>query len=223
MRLLYAEDEPAMSEAVVDILTYHGYQVDAVSCGDDALDYAQLTLYDGIILDIMLPGMSGLDVLRALRKHGLGTPVLILTAKDEVNDRIIGLESGADDYLGKPFAMGELLARVRAMLRRREVYTPDELACGNIKLNTAHKTLESAICKIDLSRIEYQMMEFFMLNQGTYLSSEQLLEHVWGCEKEVEQGALWVYISYLRKKLQQLEANVEICTKRGIGYALEVI
>ncbi len=223
MLLLYAEDEPAMSEAVVDILTYHGYQVDAVFSGDDALAYASLTPYDGIILDIMLPGMNGLEVLRELRKRHLAVPVLMLTAKGEVNDRITGLEQGADDYLVKPFAMGELLARVRAMLRRRENYTPDTLTCGNITLNTAHKTLESESRTLDLSRIEYQMMEFFILNQGTYLSAGQLLERVWGYESEVEQGALWVYISYLRKKLHQLDANVEISTKRGIGYALEVI
>lgn len=222
MKLLYAEDEPAMSEAVVDILAFHGYRVDAVFAGTDALDYALLTPYDGIILDIMLPGKNGLEVLQELRKRRIGTPVLLLTAKGEVNDRITGLDLGADDYLTKPFAMGELIARVRAMLRRKDNFSPDTLSCGNLMLNTAQKTLECGGRSVDLSRLEFQMMEFFMLNQGIFLSAEQLMERVWGCESNAEQGALWVYISYLRKKIQQLGANAEISNKRGIGYALEV-
>ena len=222
MKLLYAEDERAMSEAVVDILEYHKYIVDAVYNGNDAWDYAVNEQYDGIILDVMMPGMSGLEVLRRLRAIGCGTPVLLLTAKGELEDRIEGLDAGADDYLPKPFAMGELLARVRAMLRRRETFTPDILRVGNVSLNRQSCELSGNGQTVALSKLEYRMMELLMLNRGTYLSTEDLLVKVWGYDTDADIGIVWVYISYLRKRLASLEADVEIRAKRNIGYTLEV-
>ena len=223
MKLLLAEDEINMSEALVDILTYHKYIVDAVYDGEEALAYAQSEDYDGIILDIMMPKKSGLEVLRALRNGGCKTPILLLTAKSEVEDRIEGLDLGADDYLPKPFAMGELLARIRAMLRRREDFTPNVIKCGDISLNMSSYELSGKGQSFVLPKIEYQLMEIFMLNQGIYLSTETLLEKVWGYDTDAEIGVVWVYISYLRKKLNMLGANVEIQAKRNIGYRLEVV
>ncbi|EGB91401.1 DNA-binding response regulator DltR [Clostridium sp. D5] len=222
MKLLFAEDEISMSEAVVDILTYHKYIVDAVYDGEAALEYARSAQYDGIILDIMMPKMSGLEVLGCLRREGYRTPILLLTAKAEVEDRIQGLDLGADDYLPKPFAMGELLARIRAMLRRREEFTPDIITCGNIYLNQKSYELSGNGQTFVLAKLEYRLMETLLLNQGMYLSSEELLVKVWGYETEAELGTVWVYISYLRKRLAALGANVEIKAKRNIGYTLEV-
>ena len=223
MRLLYAEDESSLAEAVVDILTYHNFTVDAVSDGEEALSFARLGQYDGIILDIMMPGLSGLEVLKILRQSGSNTPIMLLTAKSEVEDRIQGLDMGADDYLPKPFAMGELVARVRAMLRRREQYTPEILQFGNICLNRQSWTLSCGSRSVPLPKLEYQMMELLMLNQGIYLSTEELLVKLWGYDTEVDVGAVWVYLSHLRKHLVQLQANVGIRVKRSIGYTLEVL
>ena len=222
MKLLYAEDEISMSEAVVDILTYHKYTVDAVYDGADALAYAEAEPYDGIILDIMMPKMSGMEVLQKLRQGGCRTPILLLTAKAEIEDRIQGLDMGADDYLPKPFAMGELLARVRAMLRRREEFTPDILQCGNISLNLQSYELSGNGRSVVLPKLEYQLMELLMLNKGIYLSTEDLLTRIWGYDTDAELGTVWVYISYLRKRLSALKANVVIQAKRNVGYTLEV-
>lgn len=221
MKLLYAENEESMAEAVTDILTFHKYQVDTVYDGEEALEYARNEQYDGIILDIMMPKLSGLEVLEAIRKDGCRTPVLLLTAKAEVEDRIKGLEMGADDYLPKPFVMGELLARVRAMLRRREEFTPDILTCGNLSLNMHNYELSSPSGKFLLPKLEYQLMELFMLNQGIYLGTEDILVKVWGYDTDTEVGTVWVYISYLRKKIEALNSTAVIRAKRGIGYTLE--
>lgn len=223
MKLLYAEDEKSMSEAVVDILTYHKYIVDAVYDGEEALDYALAEQYDGIILDIMMPKKDGFEVLKTLRQKGINTPVLLLTAKAEVEDRIAGLDMGADDYLPKPFAMGELLARVRAMLRRKDTYTPDILKCGNISLNMQNYGLSNGGQTFALPKLEYQLMEILMLNRGVYLSSEDLLVKVWGYDTDAGLGTVWVYISYLRRRLAALDANVAIIAKRNVGYTLEVV
>lgn len=180
MKLLFAEDEVSMSEAIVDILTYYNYQVDAVYDGADALAYARVEQYDGIILDIMMPKMNGLEVLKALREEGCRTPIFLLTAKSEVEDRIQGLDLGADDYLPKPFDTGELLARIRAMLRRRESYVPTVLSYGDISLNPDNYELCGNGEHVALSKLEYRLMEVLMLNQGVYLSSEALLSKVWG-------------------------------------------
>lgn len=222
MRLLYAEDERQMSEAVVDILTFHKYTVDAVYDGEEALDFIRSEQYDGIILDIMMPKKDGVEVLKQIRAMGIHTPVLLLTAKNDIEDRISGLDAGADDYLAKPFAMGEFLARVRALLRRREGYTPEIMTMGNVSLNMATYELSTAEKSYSLSRIEYQLMELLMLNKGIYLSTDDLLTKVWGYESEAEMGIVWVYISYLRKKLNSMKADIEIAAKRNIGYKLQM-
>ena len=222
MKLLYAEDERSLSEAVVDVLEYHKYKVDAVYDGQDALDYAMNDQYDGIILDVMMPKRSGFEVLKALRAAGNKTPILLLTAKAEVEDRIEGLDLGADDYLAKPFAMGELLARIRAMLRRREEFTPDVLTLGNLRLDRQNYAICVGTQQAILPKLEYQLMELFLLNRGVYLSTEDILVKVWGYDTEAEIGIVWVYISYLRKKLASLGANVRIKAKRNIGYTLEL-
>lgn len=221
MKLLYAEDERAMSEAVVDILTYHNYIVDAVYNGAEALDYARTEHYDGIILDIMMPKMSGLEVLQILRAEGCRIPILLLTAKAEVEDQVQGLDLGADDYLPKPFSMQLLLARVRAMLRRREEFTPNVLTLGDLSLNQQTYELSCRGESVVLPKLEYQMMELLMRSPG-YLSTEDLLVKVWGYETDAELGTVWVYISYLRKRLAALHANVTIAAKRNVGYRLEV-
>ena len=220
MKLLYAEDEPAMAEAVTDILHYHNYSVDAVDNGRDALDYALNEKYDGIILDVMMPRMDGLEVLRRLREAGCRTPVLLLTAKSEVEDRIEGLDAGADDYLPKPFATGELLARVRAMLRRREEFTPNLIRCGDLLLNQQNAELHCGENAVVLPKLEYKLMELLMLNQGICLSTEDMLVKVWGYETEADIGVVWVYLSYLRKRLAALGSTVEIKARRGVGYTL---
>ena len=220
MKLLYAEDEAAMSEAVVDILTYHKYAVDAVYDGEEALAYAHAEQYDGIILDIMMPKLDGLEVLRQLRKEGLRTPVLLLTAKGEVEDRIEGLDLGADDYLPKPFDMGELLARVRAMLRRRTEFTPNILRYKDLALDLNSYELSANGNAVMLPKLEYQMMEALMLNQGIYLSAETLIVKIWGYNAEAGIQTVWVYISYLRKRLASLNSCVQIKAKRNVGYML---
>ena len=222
MKLLLAEDEIAMSEAVVDILTYHKYSVDAVYNGADALEYALTGQYDGVIMDIMMPIMDGIEALKKLRAAGCAVPVLLLTAKAEVEDRIRGLDAGADDYLPKPFAMGELLARVRAMLRRRENYTPDVVRVGDIELDQSRNLLKRGKDTQPLSALEYRLMELFALNPGICFSAGALLERIWGLDSDAEEGSVWVYISYLRKKLAKLGASVEIQSRRGVGYSLEV-
>jgi DNA-binding response OmpR family regulator len=204
----------------VDVLEYNKFSVDAVYDGMDALDYARSGHYDGIILDVMMPRLSGLEVLERLRAAGSKTPILLLTAKSEIEDRIAGLDLGADDYLPKPFAMGELLARIRAMLRRRAEFTPDVLTLGNLSLDRQSYTLSVGDNRMILPKLEFQLMELFLLNRGIYLSTEDILVKVWGYDTDTEIGVVWVYISYLRKKLTALGANVAIQAKRNIGYTL---
>lgn len=204
----------------MDVLEYNKFSVDAVCDGMDALDYAQSGHYDGIILDVMMPKLSGLEVLERLRAAGSKTPILLLTAKSEIEDRIAGLDLGADDYLPKPFAMGELLARIRAMLRRRAEFTPDVLTLGNLSLDRQSYTLSVGDNRMILPKLEYQLMELFLLDRGIYLSTEDILVKVWGYDTDTEIGVVWVYISYLRKKLTALGANVAIQAKRNIGYTL---
>lgn len=221
MKLLYAEDEPALSEAVVDYLTYHKYIVDAVYNGEDAYDYAISGGYDGIILDIMMPKRDGLEVLSALRQNGCRTPVLLLTAKTQVEDRIQGLDTGADDYLPKPFDMGELIARIRAMLRRREEYHPDLIRLGDLTLDLQSGAINVGEMSFQLPKQEYRVMEQLMLNHTLYLSSEQLLVKAWGYDAETDLNIVWLYISYLRKRLSAMDSRVEIVSKRNVGYKLE--
>ena len=221
MRILYAEDERGLSEAVVDILTYHHYTVDAVYDGETALAYAQLEEYDGIILDIMMPDKSGLEVLKELRKLGYKTPIMLLTAKAEIKDQILGLDTGADDYLPKPFSMELLLAHVRALLRRRPDYIAKVLMFGNVELDQESHEMYVGNQSTSLGNLEYQLMELMMLNHGRYFSTEELLCKVWGYDTEAQPGVVWVYISYLRKKLADLNADIKIVLKRDVGYTLE--
>ena len=221
MKLLYAEDEPALSEAVVDYLTYHKYIVDAVYDGADAYDYAMSGEYDGIILDIMMPKRDGLEVLSALRRDGCRTPVLLLTAKTQVEDRIRGLDTGADDYLSKPFDMGELIARIRAMLRRREEFHPDLIQFGDLTMNLQSGEIRVGDVFFPLPKQEYRLMEQLMLNHSMFMSSEDLLAKAWGYNTETDINSVWLYISYLRKRLVAMNSKVEIVSKRNIGYKLE--
>lgn len=223
MRLLLAEDEQDLSKALCAILKHSNYSVDAVYNGQDALDYGLCENYDGIILDIMMPKKNGIEVLTELRKNGVDTPVLILTAKGEVDDKILGLDAGADDYLTKPFAMGELLARIRALTRRKADFTPNLLSSGNLSLNRETFELSVGDESIRLGNKEFQMIEMLMGNPGRLISTEQFMEKIWGYETEAEINVVWVYISYLRKKLVSLNANVEIKAVRGVGYTLEEI
>ena len=221
MRLLLAEDERELSNALSVILRHSHYSVDMVDNGADALDYALGGDYDGLILDIMMPKMDGLQVLKALREQGISTPALFLTAKTEVDDRIRGLDTGADDYITKPFDMGELLARVRAMTRRGDAYTPQVLRVGNLTLDRG--TYEMAVDRqrIRLGNKEFQMLEMLMTTPRRLISTDQFLERIWGWDAEAENTVVWVYISGLRKKLASLKAGVEIRAVRGVGYALE--
>ena len=222
MRLLLAEDEKELSNALVAILQHNHYSVDAVYNGNDALDYILAGNYDGVILDIMMPGKNGLEVLARLREEGIAVPVLLLTAKAEVDDRIAGLDTGADDYLTKPFAMGELLARVRAMTRRSPAYTPSVLQCGNLRLDRAafEAAAPGGTCR--LGNKEFQVLEMLMRNPRRLISTEQLMERVWGYDAQAEINVVWVTISSLRKKLAALGADVDIRANRGSGYSLEV-
>ena len=221
MKLLYAEDEPALSEAVVDYLTYHKYIVDAVYDGAEAYDYAMSGEYDGIILDIMMPKRDGLEVLSALRRNGCRTPVLLLTAKTQVADRIRGLDTGADDYLPKPFDMGELIARIRAMLRRREDFHPDLIRFGDLTLNMQSGEICVGEMSFQLPKQEYRLMEQLMLNHTMFMSTEDLLVKAWGYNTETDINSVWLYVSYLRKRLSAMNSKVEIVSKRNIGYKLE--
>ena len=221
MRLLLAEDEKDLSKALCAVLKHNNYSVDPVYNGNDALDYGLCENYDDIILDLMMPGKNGLEVLEQLREKGISTPVLILTAKAEVEDRIVGLDKGADDYLTKPFAMGELLARIRAMTRRKSEFSPNLLQLGNLSLNRETFELSTEHGSFRLGNKEFQMIEMLMNNPNRLISTEQFMERIWGYDTEAEINVVWVYISYLRKKLSSLNANLEIKATRGVGYTLE--
>ena len=220
MRLLYAEDEGAMADAVADILTFHNYKVEVVDNGEDALACAREGGYDGIILDIMLPKMDGLAVLREVRRMGDSTPVLLLTARSDVADRIEGLDLGADDYLTKPFVMDELLARIRAMLRRRETYTPDILSAGDLSLDPGRVTLSHGDRSVSLQNKEFQLMETLMKNPNVCLSVDTLIMSAWGYDADADANSLRVYLSGLRKHLAKIGSSVEIKSRRNIGYML---
>ena len=221
MKILLVEDEVALAEALSEILKRNKYSVDMVHDGEDGLEYALTDLYDCIILDIMLPKMNGIDVLRLLRKKHINTPVLLLTAKSEVEDKINGLDSGADDFLTKPFVSGELLARVRALTRRRGEVVTDEFTFGDIALNKSTFSLSREGQFVKLSLKEYQIMEMMMVNPKQLIPKERFIEKIWGYESDVEYNNVEVYISFLRKKLGAIGSGVTIKTARGIGYYLE--
>ena len=221
MRLLIAEDDRDIVKALTALFEHNHYSVDAVFNGNDAYDYAMEGTYDCIILDIMMPGMDGLEVLKALRNTGKTTPVLLLTAKGEIEDRVCGLDAGADDYLPKPFAASELLARVRAMLRRKENYQSDTLEFEGLFLNLSTFELSFGSQSIRLVSREFQMLQLLMQTPGAVISTEQFMERIWGWESDVEISIVWVYISNLRKKFDRLGAPVNIRAVRGVGYCLE--
>lgn len=221
MKILIADDEHEISKALRVILEHNKYTVDTVDNGNDAIDYILTGGYDAIILDIMMPGQDGIQVLQELRSRNVQTPVLLLTAKAELGDRVVGLDAGADDYLAKPFATTELIARVRALLRRSSNYTPDVLALGNMTLNCSTYELSVAEQKVRLNNKEFQMMELFLRNSQKIFSTEQLMERIWGWESSAEINVVWTNIAYLRKKLNNLNATVEIKSIRGAGYCLE--
>ena len=220
MKLLLAEDEPELAQALSAILKHSGYTVDTVGNGPDALDYARVGGYDGMILDVMMPGMDGMEVLRRLREEGISTPALFLTARSEIEDRIRGLDLGADDYLTKPFNMGELLARVRAMLRRKDQFTPNDFVLGNLSLSRSSYELRTpGHDPVKLAGREFQMMELLMEMPGRVISIDMFMNRIWS-DGETDPDVVWVYISNLRKKLKSLDADVEIRSSRGLGYSI---
>ena len=221
MRLLLSEDGHELSNALVTVLKHNNYSVDAVYNGQDALDYLETGNYDGAILDIMMPKMDGLTVLKTIRLHGNPVPVLLLTAKSEIDDRVMGLDCGADDYLTKPFSMKELLARIRAMTRRKTDTTDSVLRFGDIELDRSTYQLSRKTDSIRLANKEYQMLEMLMINPGQIISTEQFMDKIWGYDSDAELNVVWVYISYLRKKLSSLDSTIQIKATRGLGYSLE--
>ena len=220
MRLLLAEDELELCEALRVILKHNHYSVDAVHDGMEALDYILSGQYDGVVLDIMMPKMDGLTVLRKVRESGNTVPILMLTARAQIEDRIQGLDQGADDYLVKPFAMGEFLARIRAITRRRTAYAPNLLQCGNITLSRETFLLAGPKGEYRLGNKEFQILELMMQSPNRVISSEQFLSRIWGYDAEAELSVVWVYISGLRKKLNGVGSSVEIKANRGVGYLL---
>ncbi len=222
MRLLLAEDEKALSKALTTILKHNHYSVDAVYNGQDALDYLVTDIYDGVILDIMMPKVDGITVLKKIRAEGNRVPVLMLTAKSEVDDRVLSLDCGADDYLTKPFAAKELLARIRVMTRRQLETVDTVLSFADISLNRATFELASGESSIRLANKEFQMMELLLERPGQVISTERFMEKMWGYDSDAELNVVWVYISYLRKKLNMLNAGVRLKVVRNAGYLLEV-
>ena len=223
MRLLFAEDEKSLSRAITAILKKNHYEVDAVYDGEEALAYLECGTYDGAILDIMMPKKDGLTVLKEIRRQGINTPVLMLTAKAEIDDRVLGLDSGANDYLTKPFAAPELLARIRAMTRTQMTQNTSSLSFGNLSLNQTSFELSSPSGSYQLTNKEFQLLELLMANPGQVISSDRLFEKIWGYESDADPSVIWVYISYLRKKLTALNASVRIRAIRNAGYRLEEI
>ena len=222
MRLLYAEDEKSLARAVSAILVKNNYSVDVVHDGESALDYLATGNYDGVILDVMMPKRDGFEVLREMRARGDGTPVLLLTARSEIDDRVEGLDSGANDYLTKPFDMKELLARIRAMTRVLSVQQDKTLTTGSVTLDCATYDLTGPGGSCKLAGKEFQMMEMLMRNPRKLISTEAFMDRIWGYDSEAELNIVWVYISTLRKKLKAIDADIEIKAQRGLGYYLEV-
>lgn len=221
MRILLAEDEKALSKAIVKIFERNNYSVDAVYNGEDALNYIESGNYDVAVLDIMMPKTDGLTVLKTIREKGNAIPVIMLTARSEIEDRVLGLDSGANDYLSKPFDSRELLARIRA-LTRGKAETDSKLRVGNVSLDRTTFELSSVTGEYRLTNKEFQLLEYFMQNPKRVLSTEQIMEKVWGYDSDAEINVVWVYISYLRKKLSSLGADIQIKASRNAGYYLEM-
>lgn len=221
MRLLLAEDDPKLLKSLKHIFETNKFSVDVVNNGEDALHYALSDEYDGLVLDIMMPGLDGIEVLKRLRKENVTTPALFLTARTEVSQRVEGLDAGADDYLPKPFSTSELLARVRAMLRRKDNYVPDLLVYKEVILNRSTYELCYDGSMQTLSRKEFQITEMMMQQPHTIISTEQFMTHIWGWDANVDTSVVWVHISNLRKKIAAIKAPIEIRFVRNAGYMLE--
>lgn len=222
MRILLAEDEKSMSKALVAILTKNNYAVDAVYNGDDALSYILTGDYDCAVLDVMMPGMDGFEVLRKVREKGMTLPVMMLTAKSQIDDKVEGLDLGANDYLTKPFESRELLARLRAITRSVTPVADNTLKYGNITLNRANFELSSDKGSVKLATKEFQMLEYLMANPGVLISTERFMDKVWGLDSDADISVVWTNLSYLRRKLAQVGANVKIKATRNAGYSLEI-
>lgn len=222
MKLLLVEDEKQLSEALQQILIKNKYTVDAVYNGDEGLDYALTGVYDVIILDIMLPKLNGIEILKMIRKRKISTPVILLTAKGSVEDRILGLDSGADDYLPKPFSPDELLARLRALTRRNGDFINENiLEFSDIRLNLSTYDMEVNDNSITLTQKEFEILKYFMQRPKLVVSKDDLITKLWGFDSDIEHNNIEVYISFLRKKLAYVESNVKITTIRRVGYRLE--
>lgn len=221
MRILIAEDDERLLKSLMRIFELNHYSVDGVDNGTDAYDYAASGEYDGLVFDIMMPGMDGLTVLKKLRQQGITTPALFLTAKTETYQKVEGLDAGADDYLPKPFQTPELLARVRAMLRRKDTFTPDVLSFVELQLNCSTYELIYGGKTAQLSGKEFQMMEMLMQNKGMIVTTEQFMTRIWGWETNVDTSVMWVHISNIRKKIETLGAPFRIRFIRGAGYIME--
>jgi DNA-binding response OmpR family regulator len=222
MRILIVEDEKGIADAVRKILTREHFDTDMCHDGKEGYFAATSDIYDLILLDIMLPGMDGIEILRRLRKENITTPVLMLTAKGQVEDRVLGLDSGADDYLPKPFESTELIARVKAILRRKDrSFIEEDLTYGDLLLNLKKLTLSKGAKEISLTAKEFALFQYFILRKGMITSKDQIIEKLWGYETEAADNNVEVYISFLRKKLKFLSSSVEIRTIRGMGYSLE--
>ena len=221
MRILIAEDDPKLLKSLIRIFELNNYAVDGADNGSDAYELAATGEYDGLVLDVMMPGMDGLTLLKRLRAQKITTPALFLTARTETDQRIEGLDAGADDYLPKPFSTGELLARVRAMLRRKDNFTPDIITLGELSLNRSTYELVCGGKTQALSGKEFQVMEMLMQNRGVIVTAEQLITHIWGWDTNVDTSVVWVHISNIRKKLDALSAPVAIKFVKGAGYTLE--
>lgn len=220
MRVLLAEDTIELANVLTVVLTRNKYAVDAVYNGIDALESGLTGIYDIILLDIMMPRMDGLEVLRKLRDENITTPVLVMSARCDLEDRINGLDCGADDYLSKPFATTELLARMRALLRRKENYLSDTLSVGNLSLDVTTYELSTPEKTIRLNSKEFQLISCFMRNPSRVFSADELMSKVWGWDYQVDINVVWTNITYIRRKLEQLEASVQIQSLRGSGYRL---
>lgn len=223
MRILIAEDDPKLLKSLIHIFRNNRYITDGVSNGADAFNYAATGEYDGIVMDIMMPEKDGLMVLRELREQNITTPVLLLTARTEIPQRIEGLDAGADDYLPKPFAAAELMARVRAMLRRKSNYTPDILSVGSTVLDRGTLEVSCREKTASLSAREFQILEIMMQNPRVIIPAEQLMTHIWGWDSNVDMGVIWVHISNLRKKIGTINAPITVKFIRNAGYMLEEI
>ena len=222
MRILVVEDEKHLCEALVQLLRKQNYTVDSDNDGESGLDDALSGIYDVIILDVMLPKLDGISILKELRRENMNVPVIMLTAKGEISDKVTGLDAGADDYLTKPFNTEELLARVRALGRRRgEIIEPSALSCGQTSLDTQNLRLRCGAAEITLTRKECELLEYLMIHKNIISSKEQIIEKLWGFDSEAEANHVEVYVSFLRKKLKHIKSDVKIIAVRGIGYKLE--